>query len=191
MCVRIQTVYLGFKKKMFSLCLLQLGFMLKEGAVSSWCCSDTKDLVKMLKDSVVGVHDYMVWTHLTTEPQRRIAAPVDTHSSPSAFPIPLRRGSKARKLLPESRILWVKGRWDKFLEDRQEKIIAKYIKASAAGSWEGNLCWRRQWKCSALALAMAFVPSKTGFLSVNWFWNAYLCRTVHASGVHSELLSLH
>lgn len=42
---------------MFSLCLVQLGFMLKEGAVSSWCCSDAKDLVKMLKDSVVGVDD--------------------------------------------------------------------------------------------------------------------------------------
>ncbi|KAF2980557.1 hypothetical protein EK904_006371 [Melospiza melodia maxima] len=104
-------------------------FMLKEGAVSSWCCSDVKDLVKMLKDNVVGVDDWM----------RRIAAPVDTHSSPSAFPIPPRRGSEARKLLPQNRILWVKGRWDKFLEDRQERIIAKYIKASAAGSWEGSV----------------------------------------------------
>lgn len=81
-------------------------------------------------------------------------------------------GSEARKLLPENRILWVKGRWDKFLEDRQERIIAKYIKASAAGSWEGNVLEEAVRgeivKCSALALAMAFVSSKTaGFLSVN------------------------
>lgn len=95
---------------------------------------------------------------------------MDTHSSPSAFP--LRGGSEARKLLPENRNLWVKGRWDKFLEDRQERIIAKYIKASAAGSWEGSVLEKAVKgeivKCSALALAMAFVPSKTaGFLSVS------------------------
>lgn len=45
---------------MFCLCLVQLGFMLKEGAVSSWSCSDSKDLVKMLKDNVVGMEDWMV-----------------------------------------------------------------------------------------------------------------------------------
>lgn len=158
MCVRIQTVYLGFKKKMFCLCLVQLGFMLKEGAVSTWCCSDAKDLVKMLKDSVVEVEDWVVWTHLTTEPQRRIVAPVDTHSSLSAFPVPPRRDSGAGELLLENRIIWVKGRWDKYLEER---IIAKYIKASAAcstlGSWEGNVLREAvkggPVKCSALALA--------------------------------------
>lgn len=181
---------------MFCLCLVQLGFMLKEGAVSTWCCSDAKDLVKMLKDSVVEVEDWVVWTHLTTEPQRRIVAPVDTHSSLSAFPVPPRRDSGAGELLLENRIIWVKGRWDKYLEER---IIAKYIKASAAcstlSSWEGNVLREAvkggPVKCSALALAMALVPSKTGFLCVNWFWwNAYLCRTVHASGVQLEVLSL-
>lgn len=42
---------------MFYLCSVQLGLMLKEGAVSSWCCLDAKDLVKMLKASDVGVED--------------------------------------------------------------------------------------------------------------------------------------
>lgn len=42
---------------MFCLCLVQLGFMLKGGAVSSWCRLDAKDLVKMLKDNVVGMED--------------------------------------------------------------------------------------------------------------------------------------
>lgn len=154
MCVRIQTVYLGFKKKkMFCLCLVQLGFMLKEGAVSIWCCSDAKDLVKMLKDGVVEVEDWVVWTHLTTEPQRRIVAPVDTHSSLSAFPVPPRRDSGAGELLLENRIIWVKGRWDKYLEER---IIAKYIKASAArstlGSWEGNVLREGLWSAVHLPL---------------------------------------
>ncbi|KAI1243051.1 hypothetical protein IHE44_0000620 [Lamprotornis superbus] len=53
------------------------------------------------------------------------------------------RGSRVGELLLENRIMWVKGRWDKYLEDRQERIIAKYIKASAAcsmvGSWEGSV----------------------------------------------------
>lgn len=48
--------------------MVQLGFMLQEGVVSSWCFSDAKDLVKMLKDGVVGVEDWMVGTHLATEP---------------------------------------------------------------------------------------------------------------------------
>lgn len=71
--------------------------------------------------------------------------------------------------------MWVKGRWDKFLEDRQERVIAKYVKASAAcstiGSWEGNVLGEAvkggAVKCIALALAMAFVPSETGYLRVN------------------------
>lgn len=182
---------------MFCLCLVQLGFMLKERAVSSWCCSDSKDLVKMLKDNVVGMEDWMAWTHLTTEPQRRIAVPVDTHSSSSAFPIPPRRGSRAGELLVENRIMWIRGRWDKFLEHRQERIIAKYIiwrpqlPCSMASSWEGNVLEEAvkggAVKCSALALAMPFVPYKTGFLRVSRFWlNSYLCRTIHASGVHLE-----
>lgn len=94
---------------------------------------------------------------------------MDTHYSVSAFPVPPRRGSGAGELLPENRIIWVKGRWDKYLEERQERIIAKYIKASAAcstlGSWEGNVLREAvkggPVKCSALALATAFVPSKT------------------------------
>lgn len=83
---------------------------------------------------------------------------MDTHSSLSAFPVPPRRDSGAGELLLENRIIWVKGRWDKYLEER---IIAKYIKASAAcstlGSWEGNVLREAvkggPVKCSALALA--------------------------------------
>lgn len=100
---------------------------------------------------------------------------MDTHSSPSAFPIPPRRGNRAGKLLPENGITWVQGRWDKFLEDRQERITAKYLKAPAAcsmvSSWEGNVLEEavegEAVKCSALALAMPFVSSKIGFLCVN------------------------
>lgn len=66
-----------------------------------------------------------------------------THSSPAAFSFLRGRGSGAGELLPENGVLWVKGRWDKFLEDRQDRHIAKYVKASAGyntvGSWEGNV----------------------------------------------------
>lgn len=70
----------------------------------------------------------------------------------------------------------VKGRWDKYLEDRQERIIAKYIKASAAcsmvGSWEGNVLGEAvkggSVKCSALARAMAFVPSKNSYMLIDF-----------------------
>lgn len=68
---------------------------------------------------------------------------MDTHSSPAAFPVLHRRGSGAGEVLPENGVMWVKGRRDKFLEDRHDRLIAKYVNASAeyntVGSWEGNV----------------------------------------------------
>lgn len=66
---------------------------------------------------------------------------------------------------------WSRGNGTSSWKTDKKRIITKYIKAPAAGSWEGNVLEEAvkggAVKFSALALAMAFVPSKTGFLSVN------------------------
>lgn len=51
----------------------------------------------MLKDSVVGVGDWMILTHLTTEPRRRTAAPrCGCTFLTFCFPRPSQEGERSR-----------------------------------------------------------------------------------------------
>lgn len=104
------------------------------------------------------------------------AAPVDTPSSPAAFPA---QGRRAVWLL--------KG----VLEGRH---TAKDVHPSSR-QLGGAVPWG-QAQCVVLALGMAFASNETGYRRayVSWFWwNEGLCRwcLFHAFGVHPELLLMH